>query len=352
MNRRPPRNGEIIKKVENTLLIDGNSLFKTGFFGAKDQYNHLGEHIGGVYQFLTVLRKLLDENLFHRVFVFWDNKFSGKLRYNFYKDYKSGRGKDFINGTQPTDENELIERLKVQQYLDELFIRQLEHEIIESDDFIAYYCLNKKSNEKITICSNDRDMCQLISDDINIYISDFKTYVTPENYNQYFKHHLTNSMLIKQIAGDNSDSIKGVKGVKEKTLLTLFPDLAVRKMELDEIITKAKELSEDRIKAKLKPLKSLNNIIYSITDGIQGNKLYEINKLLVDLKTPLLTEDGINSLNELIDNDFNPDDRGIKNAYTLLKRDGIDKILGDTRYNDYLLPFKKLINREIKDSII
>ena len=41
MNKRPPRNGEIVEKIQNTLLVDGNALFKTGFFGAKNQYNQI-----------------------------------------------------------------------------------------------------------------------------------------------------------------------------------------------------------------------------------------------------------------------------------------------------------------------
>ena len=52
MGTRPPRNGEIIEKQQNTLLVDGNALFKTAFFGSKNTYNEHGHHIGGVYQFL------------------------------------------------------------------------------------------------------------------------------------------------------------------------------------------------------------------------------------------------------------------------------------------------------------
>jgi 5'-3' exonuclease len=105
MNRRPPKHGERTQ-ILNTLLVDGNSLFKRSILGAKDVYNQKQEHIGGVYQFITVIRKLLDDDLYHKVIVFWDGKLSGKLRYNIYKDYKSNRNKDYENGTHPIDENE------------------------------------------------------------------------------------------------------------------------------------------------------------------------------------------------------------------------------------------------------
>ena len=114
MNKRPPKNGERIKVI-NTLLVDGNALFKLGLYGAKGEYNHRGEHIGGLYQFLTILRKLLTENLYHRVYVFWDGKFSGKLRYNIYQPYKSGRGKNYIEGTEP-DESEMKQKKMIWNY--------------------------------------------------------------------------------------------------------------------------------------------------------------------------------------------------------------------------------------------
>ncbi len=348
MNRRPPRNGEKLVQIQNTLLVDGNALFKTGFFGAKNVYNNSGQHIGGLYQFITVIRKLLIDDLYHRVFVFWDGNFSGKLRYDIYQPYKSARGKDFINGTQPIDESELAQREVVWDYLNELSIRQLKHEVIEGDDFIGYYCLNKKDNEKITIVSNDRDMCQLINEDVKIYFCDLKEYVDLSNYSSYFCHHQENSMLLKTMIGDSSDSIKGVKGLGEKKLISLFPELKERKVELEEIIASAKLIQEERKNTKQKPLKVLDNIIYGITEGVQGDRLYEINSRLVDLKRPMLTEDGINALEELIEGYFDPNSVGLKHIHMMMHRDGLDKQIGELRYPDYLVPFKKLNERELK----
>src|SRR5690606_3662721 len=130
------------------------------------------------------------------------------------------------NGTRPEDDKaQIIERAMVQEYLEELYVRQLEHPIVESDDFIAYYCNNFRDTQKITIVTNDRDLCQLIGETVRIYLCDKKVYVDHENYQHYFKHHRENSALIKIISGDSSDSIKGVKGVKETTLLKHFPEL-------------------------------------------------------------------------------------------------------------------------------
>ena len=348
MNKRPPKNGEIREEIQNTLLVDGNALFKRGFSGAKDLYNKDGIHIGGVYQFLTTLRMLLEQEMYHRVYVFWDGNFSGKLRYDIYEPYKSARGKDYINGTQPIDESELKQRRIVWDYLNELCIRQLKDEVIEGDDFIAYYCLTKNKNEKITICTNDRDMAQLINEDVRIFFLDKKNYVGKSNYSSYFRHNQENSVLLKTIVGDTSDSIKGIKGLGETTLLNHFPELTERKVTLNEIIEQASKQQEQRIATKQKPLKVLQNIIDAVTDGVQGKKIYEINDKLVNLSKPMMTKDGIRALELLKNGSLLPENREFKKVFEMMKSHGIDKEIGEYRYPEYLVPFKKLIDREEK----
>lgn len=348
MNKRPPKNGEIRQKIQNTLLVDGNALFKTGYFGAKGEYNYKGQHIGGVYQFITILRKLLSDNMYHRVYVFWDGNFSGKLRYEIYNPYKSSRGKDYINGTQPIDEEEVRERRVVMQYLEDLFIRQLRHEVIESDDFIAYYCLNKKANEKITICTNDSDMAQLISEDVRIYFLHFKNYVDTSNFSSYFCYHVENAALVKSMVGDNSDTIKGIKKLGEDSLIKHFPELKQKKVSLTQILERAKEIQQERKDQKKKPLAVLDNMINRTTDSVLGNKIYEINYKLVDLKNPFMTKDGTRELELLIEGDLDPEGRSLKNVLSYMEKDGLKKLIGESRYENYLIPFKELINREIK----
>jgi hypothetical protein len=89
----------------------------------------------------------------------------------------------------------------------------------------------------------------------------------------------------------------------------------------------------------------LTNIIESITDGVQGKDIYAINKKLINLKEPL-TKDGIRQLEDLIEGTLDSSGRELKNVMAMMKRDGIDKEIGDYRYPDYLVPFKQLVTRE------
>ena len=350
MIKRPPRTGGKLEKKVNILLVDGNALFKRAFLGAKTLYNNKGQHIGGVYQFITILRKLLNENIYHKVFCFWDGEFSGKLRYQIYKDYKIDREKNYESGTKPVDENEVIQKIQIQRYLEEVFIRQYEDEIVESDDTIAYICNNKKDNEVITICTSDRDLCQLIDDDVSIYMLDLKTYINKENYNDFFEYRFENVKTVKILCGDNSDSIKGIDRLGEPTLLKHFPELKTEVVDVETIVNKAKLINDERVLNKQKPLKVLSNIVENVTTGLQGKKIYEINEKLVNLKKPLLTDKVKNDLKELKEFDLDPEGRSMKNVYNMMKEDGIYNEIKNYS-EDYLLPFKKLVDRELNNNV-
>ena len=86
---------------------------------------------------------------------------------------------------------------------------------------------------------------------------------------------------------------------------------------------------------------------------MQGFEIYEINKLLVDLSNPLLTEKAKKNVESLINGYFTLGEYGgTKSVYEKMKRDGIDKKVGEERIGEYLMPFKKLIEREKNNNII
>lgn len=346
MKRRPPKNGEREIRKKNALLIDGNALLKLGYHGAKKEYNHFGEHIGGLYVFLNVLRKLLDKGIYHNVFVFWDGPLSGKLRYEHYKDYKGNRDKNFETGTFSQDKDLVRQKLLICNYLEDLSIRQLEDYVVEADDFIAYFCKTKKEEYNITICTTDRDMAQLICESVQIYFADLKKIVTLENYQETFLHHQSNALLVKIIAGDNSDNIKGIKGVKEDTLVKYFPDITTRKLQFTEFMEMAKEIEKKREEEKKPQLKAIHNIIHGISDGCQGERFYEINKLIMNLKSPLMTESAKEKFDDITTLPIDPEGRSIKNIYGKMKSDGLDRLINEHMFADYMLPFKKIINKE------
>lgn len=355
-----------VKKIQ-TLVLDGNSVFKHYFHGVKNKLDKEGRDIGGVVGFLMGLRSLLVQKKYDRVFVFWDGFNSGKLRYDFYKPYKANRDKNFestweeYRQTLTPEQRSFYYQLKIIRHiLEELSVRQFWHTFIEGDDLVAHYCLNKEDNEEITIATKDRDYCQLITDDIKIYFLDFREIIGLDNFNSKFEHHVDNSLLIKIICGDDSDNVKGIKGVKEGTLLKYIPELRTRKLSFRDVFNKIDEIIAERVEARKKPLIALKNIIDKITKGKdeEGNDievvvkdLYMINNKLMNLKEPLLTEDCRIKFEKVVTSPISQEilnERKIEKVYDTMQKLGVKEIMENDKYVSYFLPFKELKDNEQK----
>jgi 5'-3' exonuclease len=333
------------KTFQKTLIVDGDSLIKTAYHGAKDLY-YKDTHIGGIFQFLTMVRKLINEYKFDKVYVFWDGQFSGRLRYEIYEDYKSNRDKDFYNDQPPSEIELYLQKERVKFYCEELFIRQYSDDIIEADDLIGYYVKNISEDEKVVIMTNDRDMCQLINERVGIYVINLKKIITKDNYLDHFNHHYSNLKLIKIISGDVSDNIKGITGVSEKTLLKFFPEIKEKTLTLEYIFSKIKDIQKDR----KSNLKSLDNIINKVTKGKQKEKIFEVNEKLIDLSNPIITENIKSDLDYLMSTTIDPEGREIKNVIKMMMEDGLMMAIpgGQDGYLNFLQPFLSLIKKEKK----
>jgi 5'-3' exonuclease len=370
---------ELCRKKFNTLLIDGSNILELSSLG-DNTVSSDGKPIGGIFQFFLQLKMLLQKGNFRYVYVFWDGKNSGQLRYNINRDYKANRDKDFeeeglsdymkeVNKRVKFMQNKILKKedpIKLQekqkhkeifywqrdiimQMLEELFVRQCVCEETEADDFIGYYVSRKKPNEKIVIVSNDRDLTQLIAEDVIVYVQSLKAFVNTKNHTDIMGYNYQNVVLKKMICGDTSDNIKGIKGVGEKTLLTNFDEIKKRKVTLEEVIEKAKSINEERVKNKKKPLKWAENIVNRVTDGCQGEKIYEINEKIIDLKKPLMSTEAKELLESIMYAPIDPTDRNMENLYNIIIEYNIDKLKDPTTFGNFFSEFMYLIDKEKKN---
>ncbi len=345
--------------LTKTLLIDGNYLIKRSHFGAKNTYNSRGQNIGVLFGFMIMLRKLIKEHNINKVVVFFDGENSGFERYKLYPLYKSNReSKSWYNKIELTDKQAyreeeekslLWQKVRIQQYLENLFIRQIEVELIEADDLIAKYCIEHSINEHIIIYSNDADYCQLLNlKNVSIYLESKKCIITRDNYFINFKHDIQNAKLLKILCGCDSDFIKGVSGLGEQTLITHFPEIKRRKVELQEVIDKAKVLNEERVKNKKKPLKVLENIHLGVFNdlGEKGIEHYDIHDTIIDLHRPMLTPEACEELEDIATLPLDIEGRTSKHLLTMMTEDGFLLNFPNADFNNFVNPFVSLIIKE------
>ena len=330
--------------MTKTLLVDGNNLAKIGFTGVKDLYSD-GSHVGAIYHFINTIRKFLEEHNYDKVVVMWDAENSSSVRKGIYPQYKGNR-KSSMNEYQL--ESYLTQNARIKQYLEEVFIRQVEMVNNEGDDLIAYYC-QKATNEDITIFSSDKDLTQLISDKVSVYSPNSKQYFKQGDMITINKVQIPhyNVLTCKILTGDNSDNISGIEGLGEKTLVKLFPDVQVKPCTIDEIRVNAGILTQE------KKSKVLENILTGKSkSGILGEEFYTTNKKIVDLSNPLITEDAKELVEQIINDTIDPADRGYKNLMRMMMEDGLFKYLpkNDEAWVNFLRPFMKLTRKEKRNT--
>lgn len=81
-----------VKKIQ-TLVLDGNSVFKHYFHGVKNKVDKNGYDIGGVVGFFNWIKIVISSKNMIEYLYFGIGFNSGKLRYDFYKAYKANRDK-------------------------------------------------------------------------------------------------------------------------------------------------------------------------------------------------------------------------------------------------------------------
>ncbi len=323
-----------------TLLVDGDNLFKIGFHGVKELYNG-GDHLGGIYHFINILRKFLEEHNHDKVVVFWDGDSNSSIRKSIYPQYKANRRQDM---NEYKYESYLQQKARVKQYLEEIFVRQVEMINNEADDLIAYYTKISK-DEQIIIFSADKDLTQLISKRVTIYSPTSKQYFKNGDKITINKVDIphTNVLLTKILTGDKSDNIDGIELLGEKTLVKLFPELLEKSCTIEEILDIARNNEQ-----KKRP-KALENILTGRTkSGILGEQFYQTNKKIVDLHNPLITDDGKELVEQIHTDTIDPTDRGYKNLMRMMMDDGLFKYLpkNDEAWVNFLKPFMKLTRKE------
>jgi 5'-3' exonuclease len=327
--------------MTKTLLVDGNNLLKIGFHGVKDYFNK-GEHIGGLWHFLNTLRRFIEESNFNKVVVFWDGETSSSQRRIIYPKYKLNRKP---SDNQLKEESFYNQQQRVKQYLEEMFVRQVEFDNSEADDLIAYYCKISKGEDK-TIFSGDRDLTQLISDDVTIYSPNTKKYYKKGDKIKLHEIEIPhyNVKTFKILSGDKSDNIDGIYYLGEKTFVKLFPELLEKEVSFTDILTRGEQLLKEQ-----KDNTVLKNILTGKTkEGIFGDEFFEINKKIVDLSEPLITDEGKELVESYYSESLDPDGRGYKNLIRMMMEDGLFKYLpkGDEQWVYFLKPFLKLTRKE------
>ena len=206
--------------MKKIVLIDGNNLlfrsyYATAYSGSMMKNSH-GLATNALYGFINMLNKIVQEENPEYVMVAFDK---GKtFRHLKYEVYKGGRSET---------PNELIEQFPYARRLcDSMGIKYFEIDNYEADDIIGTFAkkVDEDKDLEALIVSSDKDLLQLITDKVKVKLLKMHDYIMMDKQTFYDTYGLIPPLMVdlKALMGDASDNIPGVKGIGEKTALSLL----------------------------------------------------------------------------------------------------------------------------------
>ncbi len=253
--------------VENRklVLIDGHSILNRAYYGVPNLTNAQGLHTNGIYGFLNILFKILEEEKPDFLAVAFDVH-APTFRHQMYEAYK---------GTRKPMPEELVEQVPVmKEVLKAMNVVMVEREGLEADDILGTLAKAAAAEGiQVSLISGDRDLLQIADTRIKIRIPKTKSGRTqiedyyPEDVEAAY--HVTPQQFIdlKALMGDTSDNIPGVPKVGEKTAT----ELMVQFGSLENIYAHVEEISKKSIRESLKANRELADLSKALatikTDG-------------------------------------------------------------------------------------
>ena len=216
---------------DELFLVDGSGyIFRAYFALPQNMTNPDGVPIGAVLGFTNMILKLLTDLRAPYIAVIFDAA-RKNFRYDIYDQYKANREE------APAD---LIPQFGLIRDATAAFgIPGIELEGYEADDLIATYArLATAQGRKVTIVGTDKDLMQLVDDNVRLYDPIKGRYLYAADVEEKFGVPPGKVIDVQALAGDSVDNVPGVPGIGIKTaaqLVTEFGDLESLLGRLHEI---------------------------------------------------------------------------------------------------------------------
>lgn len=269
------RNNNYAKKdPPKIFLIDGNAYIHRAYHALPPLTTFSGLPINAVYGFIRMLFKIL-KNLKPEYLCICFDSSKPTFRHQIFKEYKSTR-------------KELEEDLKIQFPLVHDFVEQsgISYLIIdgyEADDVICSLAKKYEKDYKIVIISGDKDILQIVNENIIVYNEHKNIWYDEEKVKQ--KYGVPPKLLVDYfvLIGDKIDNISGIEGIGPKTASMLISkygsiDDVIKNFDKVEFNKKDKILSSKEELYKNKELlKLVSNIEALKKFDIENIKLFSLN---------------------------------------------------------------------------
>ena len=219
---------------EKLLLVDGSSYLYRAFHALPDLRSSDGRPTGAIYGVLNMLQKLIKSERPDYLSVVFDTPVK-TFRHDIFPEYKANR--------QKTPEDLIAQIEPLHQAIINLGLPLIAVDGVEADDVIGTLAMEaEKKNIKTLIATGDKDMAQLVTDNIHLIDTMKDIRMGPREVLEKFGILPERFIDYLTLAGDTSDNIPGVEKVGPKTAIKWINEYG----SLEGVIQNA-----DQIKGKI-----------------------------------------------------------------------------------------------------
>ena len=231
-----------IKKTDHFYLIDGSGYIFRAYYALPPLSRKSdGLPTGAVSGFCSMLFKLLEDSRSddseqkptHFAVIF--DSARKNFRNDIYKEYKANRTE------APEDLAPQFEYIR--KSVKAFNLPSIELLNYEADDLIATYAKQiVKAGAKVTIISSDKDLMQLVSNNVRLYDPMKSKILGEKEVLEKFGVKPNQVIDVQSLAGDSSDNVPGVPGIGIKTA----SELIKKYKNLDTLLKKADEIPQNK----------------------------------------------------------------------------------------------------------
>jgi DNA polymerase-1 len=189
-------------------LIDISNFIFRAFYAVRSLTAPDKTPVNAVYGVLTMLIKFIEEKKPEYLLIAQDSK-EKSFRAELYDEYKANR-------SAPPEELKPQFAILEEMY-DALNLPRLRVPGVEADDILASFAEQFKSQfEKVVIISGDKDLLQLVGENITVWDSMKEKVYTRDEVFEKLGVYPEQVVDYLSLVGDSSDNIPGVKGIGDK----------------------------------------------------------------------------------------------------------------------------------------
>ena len=216
----PPRGGRTAEAATATVhLVDASPyIFRSYFSLPASITDPTGRSVAAVHGFAGFLIRLAEEEAPTHLAVAFDGSLTTSFRNEIYPAYKAQRDLPPPElEAQLADCRELARGFGAATFVDRRY---------EADDLIAGLCHQlRRAGHRVVVVSSDKDLCQLVSDHVELLDFARGERYDPERVRRKFGVRPAQIPDYLGLAGDPVDNIPGIRGVGKKTAAALLAEL-------------------------------------------------------------------------------------------------------------------------------